>query len=70
MFVLFDFYAINVFPLFPVQVQLTVGSDFISDALFFCLFIDKLTVAVTVALVSLFLTSVCFLISCYCMVLF
>lgn len=43
MLVLFDFYAINTFPLFPVQVQLTVGSDFISDALFFCLFIDKLT---------------------------
>lgn len=52
MFVLFDFYAINIFPLFPVQVQLTVGSDFISDALFFCLFIDNLTAAVTVALVN------------------
>lgn len=52
MFVLFDFYAINIFPLFPVQVQLTVGSNFISDALFFCLFIDNLTAAVTVALVN------------------
>lgn len=52
MFFLFDFYAINIFPLFPVQVQLTVGSDFIFDALFFSLYIDKLTVAVTGALVS------------------
>lgn len=52
MFVLFDFHAINIFPLFPVQVQLTVGSDFGFDALFFSLFIDKLTVAVTVPLVS------------------